>query len=50
MKIESYIQLKIHNVSMSLMDLIHVAAEIIKVLQDIYNNGLISYIKTHFKK
>ena len=49
MKIESYIQLKIHNVSMPVVHLIHVTTEMIKSLQYIYNKGLISYIKTLFK-
>ena len=49
MKIESYIQLKIHKVSMSVVHLIHVTTEMIKSLQYIYNKGLISYIKTLFK-
>ena len=48
MKIESYIQLKIH-VSMPVVHLIHVTTEMIKSLQYIYNKGLISYIKTLFK-
>ena len=49
MKIESYIQLKIHNVSMPVVHLIHVTTEMIKLLQYIYNKGLISYIKMLFK-
>ena len=49
MKIESYIQLKIHNVSMPVVHLIDVTTEMIKSLQYIYNKGLISYIKTLFK-
>ena len=49
LKIESYIQLKIHNVSMPVVHLIHVTTEMIKSLQYIYNKGLISYIKTLFK-
>ena len=49
MKIESYIQLKTHNVSMPVVHLIHVTTEMIKSLQYIYNKGLISYIKTLFK-
>ena len=47
MKIESYIQLKFHNVSMPVVHLIHdVTVEIIKSLLYIYNKGLIIYIKT----
>ena len=49
MKIESYIQLKTHNVSMPVVHLIHVTTEMIKSLQYIYNKGLISYNKTIFK-
>ena len=49
LKIESFIQLKIHNVSMPVVHLIHVTTEMIKSLQYIYNKGLISYIKTLFK-
>ena len=49
MKIEIYIQLKIHNVSMPVVHLIHVTTEMIKSLQYIYNKGLISYIKKLFK-
>ena len=49
MKIKSYIQLKIRNVSMPVVHLIHVTTEMIKSLQYIYNKGLISYIKTLFK-
>ena len=43
LKIESFIQLKIHNVSMPVVHLIHVTTEMIKSLQYIYNKGLISY-------
>ena len=47
LKIESYIQLKFHNVSMLVVHLIHdVTIEIIKSLLYIYNKGLIIYIKT----
>ena len=49
MKIESYIQLKIHNVSMLVVHLIQVTTEMIKSLQYIYNKGLISYITTLLK-
>ena len=49
MKTESYIQLKIHNVSMPVVHLIHVTTEMIKLLQYIYNKGRISCIKTLFK-
>ena len=49
LKIESYIQLKTHNVSMPLVHLIHVTPEMTKWLQYIYNKGLINYIKTLFK-
>ena len=44
MKIKSYVQLKIHNVSMPVVHLIHVTTEMIKLLQYIYNKGLRSYI------
>ena len=47
LKIESYIQLKFHNVSMPVVHLIHdVTIEMIKSLLYIYNKGLIIYIKT----
>ena len=49
LKIKSYIQLRIHHVSMLVGHLIHVTTEMIKSLQYIYNKGLISYIKTLFK-
>ena len=49
LKIKSYIQLKIHNVSMLVVHLIHVKTEMIKLLQYIYNKDLISYIKMLFK-
>ena len=49
LKIETYIQLKIHNVSMPVVHLIHVTTEMIKSLQYIYSEGLICYIKTLFK-
>ena len=49
MKIESYIQLKIHNVLMPVVHLVHLTTEMIKSLQYIHNKGLISYIKTLFK-
>ena len=49
MKIKSYVQLKIHNVLMTVVHLIHVTTEMIKSLQYIYNKGLISYIKKLFK-
>ena len=42
-------QLKIHNVSMPVVPLIHVTTKMIKSLQCIYNKGLVSYIKTLFK-
>ena len=46
---KSYVQLKIHNVSMSVVHLNHVTTEMIKSLQYIYNKGIISYIKKLFK-
>ena len=49
MKIESYIQLKTHNVSMPVVHLIHVTTEMIKSLQYIYSKGIISYIEKLFK-
>ena len=49
LKIKSYIQLKIHNVSMLVVHLIHVKTEMIKLLQYIYNKDLISYTKMLFK-
>ena len=49
LKIESYIQLKTHNVLMPVVHLIHVKTEMIKSLQYIFIKGLISYIKTLFK-
>ena len=49
MKIESYIQLKTHNVSMPVVHLIHVTTEMIKSLQYIFNKGMITYIKKLFK-
>ena len=49
LKIKSYIQLKIHNVSMLIVHLIHVTTEMIKSLQYIYNKDLITYIKMLFK-
>ena len=41
MKIEIYIQLKIHNVSMPVVHLIHVTTEMIKSLQYIYNKVIL---------
>ena len=49
LKIESYTQLKIHNILMSVVHLIHVTTEMIKSLQYIYNKRLTSYINTIFK-
>ena len=49
LKIKSYVQLKIYNVSMPVVHLIHVTTKMIKSLQYIYNKGLISYIKKFFK-
>ena len=49
LKIKSYIQLKIHNVSIPVVHLTHVATEMIKSLQCIYNIDLISYTKKLFK-
>ena len=49
LKIESYILLKIHNVLMPVVQIIHVTTEMIKSLQYIYNKDLMSYIKTLFK-
>ena len=40
LKVESYIQLKIHNFSMSVVHLIHVTTEMIKSLQYLYSKGL----------
>ena len=42
--IKIYIQLKIHNVSLPVVHLIHVTTEMIKSLQYIYNKDPISYI------
>ena len=44
LKTESYIQLKIHTLLMPVVHLIHMITEIIKLLQCIYNKGLVSYI------
>ena len=49
LKIKSYRQLKIYDVSMPLWHLSHVKTESIKLLQYIYNKDLISYIKMLFK-
>ena len=49
LKIESYIELKIHNVLMPVVHLMHVTSEMIKSLQYIYNKGLRSYIKMLLK-
>ena len=49
LKIDSYMQLKVHNVSIPVGHLIHVTTEMIKSLQYIYNKGLISYVKMLFK-
>ena len=49
LKIESYIQLEIHNVLMPVVHLVHVTTEMIKSLQYIYNKVLTSYIKMVFK-
>ena len=42
LKIKSYIQLKIQNVSMPVVHLIHVTTKMIKSLQYVYNKALIS--------
>lgn len=44
MKIQNYIQLKIHDVSIPVVHLIHVTRKMIKWLQCIYNKDLISQI------
>ena len=49
LKIKSYLQLNIDNVSMPVVHLIYVTTEMIKSLQYIYNKDLMSYIKTLFK-
>ena len=49
LKIKRYIQVKIHNVSMTAVHLIPVRLEMIKALQYIHNKDLITYIKMLFK-
>ena len=50
LKIKSYIQLKIHKVSIPVVHVIHGTTEITRSLQGIYNKDLISYIKMLFKR
>ena len=49
LKIKSYVQLKIHNVLMPVVHLIHMTTEMMKSLQYTFNKGIITYIKKLFK-